>query len=45
VPLTGLNGSDVAILAGIVGAALLMGFWPAWRAYRHTLADGLTIRI
>jgi putative ABC transport system permease protein len=45
VPLTGLNGSDVAILAGIVAAALVMGLWPAWRAYRNTLADGLTIRI
>jgi putative ABC transport system permease protein len=45
VPLTGLTGTDVAILAGIVTAALLMGLWPAWRAYRNTLADGLTIRI
>jgi hypothetical protein len=26
-------------------AALLMGLLPAWRAYRNTLADGLTIRI
>ncbi len=45
VPLTGLNGTDIALLAGIVVAALLMGLWPAWRAYRNTLADGLTIRI
>jgi putative ABC transport system permease protein len=45
VPLTGLTGTDVAILAGIVAAALLMGLLPAWRAYRNTLADGLTIRI
>jgi putative ABC transport system permease protein len=45
VPLTGLTGTDIAILAGIVAAALLMGLWPAWRAYRNTLADGLTIRI
>jgi putative ABC transport system permease protein len=45
VPLTGLTGTDAAILAGIVAAALLMGLWPAWRAYRNTLADGLTIRI
>ncbi len=45
VPLTGLNVTDIALLAGIVVAALLMGLWPAWRAYRNTLADGLTIRI
>jgi putative ABC transport system permease protein len=45
VPLTGLSGTDAAILAGIVAAALFMGLWPAWRAYRNTLADGLTIRI
>jgi putative ABC transport system permease protein len=45
VPITGLTGTDTAILAGIVAAALLMGLWPAWRAYRNTLADGLTIRI
>ena len=44
-PLTGLTGTEIAILAGIVVAALLMGLWPAWRAYRNTLADGLTIRI
>ena len=45
VPLTGLSGTEIAILAGIVAAALLMGLLPAWRAYRNTLADGLTIRI
>jgi putative ABC transport system permease protein len=45
VPLAGLTGTDLAVLAGIVGAALLMGLVPAWRAYRNTLADGLTIRI
>jgi putative ABC transport system permease protein len=45
VPITGLNLADLAILAGIVVAALLMGLWPAERAYRNTLADGLTIRV
>jgi putative ABC transport system permease protein len=44
-PLSGLTGSEISILAGIVAAALLMGLWPAWRAYRNTLADGLTIRV
>jgi putative ABC transport system permease protein len=45
IPMTGLNVTDLSLLAGIVAAALLMGLWPAWRAYRNTLADGLTIRI
>lgn len=45
VPLTGLNGFDAAMLAGIVVAALAMGLFPAWRAYRNTLSDGLTIRV
>jgi putative ABC transport system permease protein len=45
IPLTGLNGFDAAMLAGIVVAALAMGLFPAWRAYRNTLADGLTIRV
>jgi putative ABC transport system permease protein len=44
-PLSGLTGTELAILAGIVAAALLMALLPAWRAYRNTLADGLTIRI
>jgi hypothetical protein len=26
-------------------AAFAMGLFPAWRAYRNTLADGLTIRV
>jgi putative ABC transport system permease protein len=44
VPLTGLTVPDAVMLAGIVVAALAMGLLPAWRAYRNTLADGLTIR-
>jgi putative ABC transport system permease protein len=41
----GLTGYDALILGGIIVAALLMGAYPAWRAYRHTLSDGLTIRV
>jgi putative ABC transport system permease protein len=36
---------DLAILAGIIGAALVMGALPALRAYRNTLSDGLQIRV
>jgi putative ABC transport system permease protein len=40
-----LRPEELAILVGIVGAAVLMGLIPAWRAYRNSLADGLTIRV
>lgn len=45
VPFSGLNLTDAALLAGIVVAALVMALFPAWRAYRNTLSDGLTIRV
>jgi putative ABC transport system permease protein len=45
VQITGLTRYDFAILGAIIGAALLMGLFPAWRAYRNTLSDGLTIRV
>lgn len=43
--LTGLTRYDVTLLLLIVVAALLIGMFPAWRAYRNTLADGLTLRV
>jgi putative ABC transport system permease protein len=33
------------LLGGILAAALVMGIVPAWRAYRQSLADGLSIRL
>ena len=33
------------LLGAILAAALLMGCIPAWRAYRQSLADGLSIRL
>jgi putative ABC transport system permease protein len=45
VQITGLTRYDLSILGAIIGAALLMGLLPAWRAYRNTLSDGLTIRV
>ena len=41
----GLTRYDFGLLGAIVAAALLMGALPAWRAYRNTLSDGLTIRV
>jgi len=34
-----------AIAGIVVVAAIIVGLWPAWRAYRNALADGLTIRV
>ena len=33
------------LLGAILSAALMMGCVPAWRAYRQSLADGLSIRL
>jgi putative ABC transport system permease protein len=41
----GLRSYDLAILGTVVLAGLLMGALPAWRAYRNTLSDGLTLRV
>jgi len=39
------TGSDALLLLAIFAAALLTGALPAWRAYRHSLADGMTVRL
>ncbi len=36
---------DLAIGAGVLGAGLLAGLIPAWRAYRNSLADGLSVHL
>ncbi len=45
VGLIGPGWYDGAVVLGVVAAALALGCVPAWRAYRQSLADGLTIRI
>ncbi len=45
VTVTGLSETDVAVLGGIIIAALLMGLLPAFRAYRNALSDGLQVRV
>lgn len=45
VEIGGLSAYDMALLGAVVGAGLLIGAVPAWRAYRNSLADGLTIRV
>ena len=44
-PLALPSAYEWSLLGGILGAALLMGAVPAWRAYRQSLADGLSIRL
>ncbi len=36
---------ELALLAGVAAAGMLIGLVPAWRCYRQSLADGMTIRI
>ncbi len=41
----GIRAFDLYVLVGIVLLAVLMSTIPAWRAYRNSLADGLTVRL
>ena len=41
----GLRTFDFIVLAGILIIAILVSVIPAWRAYRNSLADGLTVRL
>jgi putative ABC transport system permease protein len=45
VELSAPSAYDMGLLGLVVGAGLLIGAVPAWRAYRNSLADGLTIRV
>jgi putative ABC transport system permease protein len=41
-----MPSSGVAtILAAVVVGSFLVGFIPAWLAYRHSLSDGLSVRL
>nr|WP_298168985.1 ABC transporter permease [uncultured Pseudomonas sp.] len=44
-PLAAPTTYEWTLLGAILAAALLMGCVPAWRAYRQSLADGLSIRL
>ena len=44
-PLSLPSAYEWTLLGGILAAALLIGTVPAWRAYRQSLADGLSIRL
>lgn len=40
-----LRAFDLYVLAGILFIAVIVSTVPAWRAYRNSLADGLTVRL
>jgi putative ABC transport system permease protein len=44
-PIRPLGPVEYVYLGGVVGAALLIGLVPAIKAYRNTLADGLSVRL
>lgn len=44
-PITWLTPTEMAMIAGVVVAALLVSILPAWRAYRLSLADGMSVNI
>jgi putative ABC transport system permease protein len=44
-PLDGLTANDALLVASVIAAALSLSVYPAWRAYRQSLADGLTVRL
>jgi len=44
-PLSAPTAYEWSLLGIILGAALVMGAVPAWRAYRQSLADGLSIHL
>jgi len=45
IPIRPLTGVEFTYLLLISTAGIIIGFIPAWKAFRNTLSDGLTIRI
>ena len=45
IPVDSISYKDMILLVGIVFAGMLMGVIPAIKAYRQSLADGMTIRL
>lgn len=45
IPIRPLGWVELAYLGGVVVAGFLIGLIPAWKAYRNTLADGLSVRV
>jgi putative ABC transport system permease protein len=39
------SSHELLLLVAVLGCGLLAGLFPAWRAYRYSLADGMTLRL
>jgi putative ABC transport system permease protein len=39
------SNHELMLLTAVLGCGLLAGLFPAWRAYRCSVADGMTLRI
>lgn len=39
------SSHEIMLFAAVLSCGLLAGFFPAWRAYRYSVADGMTIRM
>lgn len=45
IPIGGPSGRELALLGAVVLAGTVAGALPAYRAYRLSLADGLSLRL
>ena len=45
VPVALPSTNELRLIAGVAVCGLLVGLIPAWRTYRQSLADGMTVRI
>ena len=45
IPINSISIKDLILLAGILLTGMLMGVIPAFKAYRQSLVDGMTIRL
>jgi putative ABC transport system permease protein len=44
-PIKPLTTTEHLYLAGVIFAGLIIGLIPAWKAYRNSLSDGLSVRV
>jgi putative ABC transport system permease protein len=45
IPIGAPTGIEYTYVAGVFFAGVVIGFIPAWKAYRNTLTDGLCVRV
>lgn len=45
ISITMLSPRELAMLGGVLAGAVVMGLLPAWRAYRYSLSDGLSMKV